>query len=111
MGTAAQLAAAWKKLRAMPDNAPVSGWSDVGDVPASQVLRELAQGLNDRINRVDPRTPKGRKSSDAYQRHLDHDARAIADSAQRAVQRGRNILSTPELKRRYPQIDNPPTDD
>jgi len=46
-----------------------------------------------------------------YQLDLWLDAQVINDFyGQRIVRHGRNILRTPETKRRYPLIDDPPLD-
>lgn len=46
-----------------------------------------------------------RKLSESYQIALMRDSIIINQSANRSYHRGYNILSTPELKKRYPHID------
>jgi hypothetical protein len=51
----------------------------------------------------------GRKTSPVYQEDLWTDARIINDYFGKRIRNsGRNILRTPEMKMRYPEIDNPP---
>ena len=62
--------------------------------------------LDDKINRNQP--PRGRKHDAEYQQHLAIDARAINDYyGCRLRHRGcRGLLRTPEMRRRYPHINN-----
>ena len=64
-----QYAAAWKKLLTLPPNTRVPKW-DHFDTDAAVVLREMRAGMMDRINRKDPRYPKGKKAGEDYQRAL-----------------------------------------
>lgn len=48
-----------------------------------------------------------RKLDPEYQAGLANDARRIRDYGRGYRTSGRNILTTPELKRRFPHIDNP----
>ena len=61
--------------------------------------------LHNKVNRQDRR--QWRKLTPAYQDGLSHDARIVNDSARGVRWSGCNLLSTPELKRRYPAVDNP----
>lgn len=62
--------------------------------------------LDNKINRADTRC--WRKLTDEYQQNLGLDAYIIHQTLNQRVRRsGRNFLRTPELKRRYPDIDNP----
>ena len=62
--------------------------------------------LDAKINRDDKRT--WRKLSYEYQMNMMRDARRINEHYGRRIrQSGRNILSVPEMKKRYPHIDNP----
>ena len=66
--------------------------------------------LMEKISFRSPRT--GRKTTPQYQLELWLDAQVINEfHGRRIVRRGRNILRTPEMRRRYPQINNPPLDD
>jgi hypothetical protein len=70
----------------------------------------LRRCLTAKINRNDARA--WRKLSRDYAHDLEHDARVINDyTARRARNRGANILRTPEMKRQYPEIDNPTIED
>lgn len=60
-----QYAAAWKKLLTVDPSTRVPKW-DHFDTSAGDVLREIRNGMHDRINRKDPRYPKGRKASYEY---------------------------------------------
>lgn len=66
--------------------------------------------LNQKINRHAPAA--GRKHTRDYQSDLRHDARVIADYTQRRARSSgsRNMLRTKEMKRRFPHIDNQPSD-
>lgn len=71
-------AEAWKKAKSMPPDAPVRGTpSDpAGGGTAKDVVREMRAGMEDRINRKDPRYGKGRKWDDTWQ----NDARRLKDT-------------------------------
>lgn len=72
----------------------------------SQYQTWFRKCLNEKINRTLNQT--GRKHDQNYSQNLLRDARIIRDNlSNRGRMSGRNILSTPELKRRYPAIDNP----
>jgi hypothetical protein len=62
-----------------------------------------------KINRHDGRT--WRKFDREYQRNLRCDADVINDYARRVMRRGLNVLRTPEMRRRYPHINNNPFTD
>lgn len=64
-----QYAAAWKKLKTVPPTAQVPNW-DHFDTDAAEVLRDMRYGMMDRINRKDPRYPKGRRAGADYDRAL-----------------------------------------
>lgn len=69
----------------------------------------LIDCLNRKINREDTR--KGRCYTEKYTQDLQHDKRIIEDRYQRhVIWGGCNLLNTPELKRRFPDIDNPGND-
>lgn len=73
---------------------------------AEGLLRHFRKGVLGRASRGLNQT--GRKFSDDYQSALVHDSRIIEDHYSRRVHHsGRNILNCPELKRRFPLIDNP----
>jgi hypothetical protein len=61
--------------------------------------------LHNKINRLDGR--RWLKLSSEYQSGLAHDAQIINDRKRGLRRSGCNLLNTPELKRRYPAIDNP----
>jgi hypothetical protein len=65
------------------------------------------------MEKISFRSPcKGRKTTRQYQLEQRLDAQVINEfHGRRIVRRGRNILRTPEMRRRYPQINNPPLDD
>lgn len=69
-------------------------------------LRWFRECLNAKINRGLART--GRKLDGDYQTELRRDARHINDYFGRRIRNSgcRNLLRTPELRRRYPQINN-----
>lgn len=70
----------------------------------------FADCLNSKINRTDPRATWRKMQSD-YQNAQARDARIIKQFyAERVVRSGVNILTTPELQRRYPQINTPARD-
>jgi hypothetical protein len=57
-----------------------------------------------KVNRLDLRT--GRKHTKDYQIGQLVDCRIVREFARRIRRPGRNILRTPELKRRFGQVDN-----
>lgn len=59
------------------------------------------------INGIDPRK-SWRKCQDEYQQLLRRDARRINEYFQGLRSPGRNLLEIPELKARYPMVDNQP---
>ena len=66
--------------------------------------------LNNKINRNDTRT--GRCYTQEWQQNMTRDARIIQQYyGQRVRRSGSNILNTPEMKRRYPNLDNSPYED
>lgn len=97
---------AWRALQAMPADALVPGW---GHFPtsAASILGSMRAGVLDRVNRHDCSARRGRKWAPEYQLNLARDACRVNESAQRIRYSGRNLLSTPELKRRFPDVDNP----
>lgn len=64
-----QYATAWKKLLTIEPTARVPKW-DHFDTDAGEVLREMRAGMMDRINKKDPRYPKGKKAGADYERAL-----------------------------------------
>jgi len=60
--------------------------------------------LNVKINRNDNRN--GRCYSDEWQRNIIKDARIINENKRRIINRGMNLLCTPEMKQKYPEINN-----
>lgn len=70
------------------------------DKTSAEYLRWFRGCLNEKINRNEMR--KGRKFSRDYEIGLILDARVIREKAFS----GRNLLRTPELKRRFPHLDN-----
>ena len=65
--------------------------------------------LHNKINRNDGR--QFRKLSSEYQSSISHDAQIINDRERGLRRSGRNLLNTPEMKRRYPTVDNPERED
>lgn len=65
--------------------------------------------LHEKINREDPRAG-WRKMQDDYQSDLALDRRTIDDYTRRRIINSgcRNILRTPDLRRRYPEINSQP---
>ena len=59
--TVGTYAKAWRALLTMPPDAEVPNWQWY-PVPAASILRDMRDGLHDRINRKDPRYPRGRKA-------------------------------------------------
>jgi len=60
--------------------------------------------LHNKINRHD--SHPWRKLDYGYQSDLCHDASIINDYARGMMHRGLNLLRTPELRRRYPHVNN-----
>lgn len=67
--TIAEYVRSWKILLTVAPGANVPRWGDWGGT-AAEVLQEIRAGIHDRINRKDPRYPKGRKAGADYQRAL-----------------------------------------
>ena len=65
--------------------------------------------MHNKINRADTRT--GRCYTPEWQHDMLLDARIINQYSRRIRHTGCNVLNTPEMKRRYPHIDNQPYED
>lgn len=75
-----------------------------------EYLAWFRRKLNLKINR--DAVACGRKHATDYQVKLSRDARMVNTvKGSRVRYSGRNLLDTSELKRRYPEIDNPPRDE
>lgn len=61
--------------------------------------------LDSKINRQDTR--RWRKLTPEYQSSLAHDAQIINDRKRGLRRSGCNLLNTPEMQRRYPEINTP----
>ena len=68
------------------------------------------RSLEGKILANDPRAakPSWRRAQPDYQGNQGRDARVINDLARGVRHSGRNLLSCPELKRRFPKADNQP---
>jgi len=62
--------------------------------------------LNRKINRKDRRERTYRKMQEEHKQYMRRDARIINDYARRVMRRGLNVLSTPEMRAKYPHINN-----
>lgn len=71
---------------------------------AQQFHRWFMHSLHAKINRDDTRS--GRCFTVEYQTKLYNDARVINDYAKRIRWGGCGLLRTPEMKKRYPQVDS-----
>lgn len=65
--------------------------------------------LHSKINRQDTR--QWRKLKPEYQSSLAHDAQIINDRKRGLRRSGCNLLNTPEMKRRYPEINTTEVED
>jgi hypothetical protein len=69
---------AWQQLKALPADERVSGFFDFAG-PAGEVLAALRAGLQDRINKADPRFGQGRRWNSDWQIQISRDARRLRD--------------------------------
>lgn len=67
-------------------------------------LKWFREKLHEKINREDKRN--WRKLDREYWRDLRWDARIINEYAKRIRNPGMNLLRTPEMRRRYPHVNN-----
>jgi hypothetical protein len=91
---------AWNTIKTLKPDSEVKGW-EWYPVPARDILRQLCEGMHDRINRHIPGYCKGRKWGSDYQINLRRDARRVNEYASRRIVNPINRLSTPELQRRF----------
>lgn len=91
---------AWRQLKTLNSDAVIRDW-EWFPVKAGDVLRQLREGLHDRINRHSSHFGRGRKWTHDYQVDQRRDARRINEYASRRIVDPINRLSTPELQRRY----------
>jgi len=90
----------WRALKALDPEALVKGW-EWYPCKARDILRQLHEGLHDRINRHIPGFGRGRKWDAQYQCELTRDAQRVNDYAERGHVHPVNRLATPELQRRF----------
>ncbi len=102
------LLAAHAYFRKHPDGQIATGIWTCGTWRAKDFHRHLRKGIHARCGRGLP-SNGWHKMQDEYQSALRCDARLIRLALHdRAIMRGRNILQTPEMARRFPDIHNPP---
>ena len=107
--TAKSLVATYHRLKANPHAAYLFGEWPHERMTFAQWRVWFMDCLNAKINRNE--TPRGKKDTPKYRRLLARDVSIIREYyTSRVRHSGRNILTTPEAKRRYPEIDNPPVD-
>lgn len=102
----AELIEAGRLYRANPDLVLDPGLWPPHAWTRSDFRRWFRGCLHAKINRDDARQG-WRKMQDSYQAGLARDVRIIRDAARGVRWPGCNLLSTPELQRRYPRIHNP----
>lgn len=107
--TIPRLISAREFFRLNPDGRLSTGLWDDPVWTRATFQRWLLKCIHKKINREMPDV--GRKRTQEYQGHLRRDAGIIRDAMHRVRRTGTNILSTPEMKRRYPHIDNPPREE
>lgn len=90
----------WRTLKTLDPDAEVKGW-EWYPCWARDILRELHEGLHDRINRHITGFGRGRKWSTDYQITLRRGAQMVNDYAARRPIYPQNRLGTPELQRRF----------
>ena len=105
--TARHLLAALHALRAGQHVQVPTGMWDDPFWTLKQFHCWFRKALDAKINREDTRFRDWRKLQQDYQVSLGRDAQIIHDAGRRIRRSGCNLLSTPELKRRYPEIHNP----
>ena len=125
--TLPRLAKAWHYAKEDPNaRIPTGLWSDpiwTGAQLRAYLLRKLNYKISwkGRERTAAPRferghavywPPRGRKHDADYQADLAHDARTINDYYGKRIRHYgcRNILRTPEMRRRYPQVNTQPYD-
>ena len=107
--TAASLVKVYHYFKSHPDECYTFGQWPGEQMNFSQWRKWFVDCLNAKINRNE--TPRGKKDTPEYRRLLARDVSIIREYYTRRLRySGRNILTTPEAKRRYPEIDNPPVD-
>lgn len=93
--------------------ASIYGWTATGQVMdkegAKRRLRELIDVAINRKAGIEDITPKQKQRLIDYQ----HDARVISDYLTNRIRHtgARNLLRTPEMKAKFPEIDNQPRDE
>lgn len=91
----------------------IYGWTAAGQImdkeDAKRRLRELIDVAINRKAGIEDITPKQKQRLIDYQ----HDARVISDYLTKRIRQtgSRNLLRTPEMKAKFPEIDNQPRDE
>ena len=102
--TAKKLLQAYQIFKANPQARVTTGiWSEEC-WSREDFTRWFIRCLHAKINRSDTR--KGRRLTEDYQLDQWLDSRIIADYSQRIRHCGCSLLRTPELHKRYPEVDN-----
>lgn len=107
--TARKLLQAYQIFKANPQARVTTGiWSEEC-WSREDFNRWFIRCLHAKINRNDGR--KGRRLTEDYQLDQWLDSRIIADHARRICHSGHSLLRTPELRKRYPQVNNQTRED
>ena len=103
--TAKSLVATYHYLKAHPAESYLFGDFPGDSMNFAQWRVWFVSCLNEKINRLDVR--RGKKDTPEYRQALARDVMIIRERVTTRIGRtGRNLLTTPEAKRRYPHIDN-----